>query len=199
MFATLGRPGQPAADGAYGASIVYFACLGFGFITVELALLQSLTLLLGHPSFTLSVLLFTLLAAGGVGSALSPRFRAQSACLVVACLAAASALALPLLVPILLPLSLWVRIAVAIALLAPLGMAMGMPFPLGLRETGEGSLPAPPFYWGLNGIMSVIGSVLTVLLAVSFGFRTAMLVGSGTYLVAAQAARTLTARRTARA
>ena len=68
--AAFGKPaGEPA--GPYTGSIVYFASLGFGFITVELALLQHLTLLLGHPSFTLSILLFTLLAAGGLGSALS--------------------------------------------------------------------------------------------------------------------------------
>ncbi len=154
----------------YAASLLYFASLGFGFIAVELALLQYLTLLLGHPSFTLSVLLFTLLAAGGVGSALSRRFPVRSACVVVALLGAACALLLPHLVPRLLPWPLSARIAMAVTLLAPLGLAMGMPFPRGLQEAGR-DLPAPAFYWGLNGIMSVIGSVITVLIAVSFGFR----------------------------
>ena len=48
VFVAFGKPrGQPAAP--YAASVVYFCCLGFGFIAVELALLQNLTLLLGHP------------------------------------------------------------------------------------------------------------------------------------------------------
>ena len=118
--------------------------------------MQNLTLLLGHPIFTLSVLLFTLLAFGGLGSAMSRRVPVWAACLFVAALGATEALVLPLLVPKLLPLSLGARVAVAIGLLAPLGFAMGMPFPRGLQKAGQGSAPAPPFYWGLNGIMSVI-------------------------------------------
>jgi predicted membrane-bound spermidine synthase len=184
LFALFGKPkGEPA--GPYATSVVYFACLGFGFIAVELALLQHLTLLLGHPSFTLSVLLFTLLASGGVGSALSRRVPIRLACLFVAALGALDAFVLPQLVPFLLPLSLGVRVAIAVGLLTPLGLAMGMPFPRGLQKAGEGSLPAPPFYWGLNGIMSVIGSVVTVVIALSLGFKAAMLIGSACYAMAA--------------
>ena len=73
--------------------------------------------------------------------------------------------------------------------IAPLGVMMGMPFPRGLQRTGQGALPAPPFYWGLNGIMSVIGSVTTVFVALIFGFRAAMLMGSACYLLAALASR----------
>src|SRR5262245_47286647 len=105
LFVAFGKPnGRPI--GPYAGSIVYFASLGFGFISVELALLQNLTLLLGHPIFTLSVLLFTLLASGGIGSALSRRFSVASACLVVCVLGAVEAFALPGLVPLLLPLAL---------------------------------------------------------------------------------------------
>jgi hypothetical protein len=154
-----------------------------------LALLQNLTLLVGHPIYSLSVLLFTLLAFGGIGSALSVRFPMWMACAAVAVIGAIEALALPKLVPALLWLPLWGRIAVAIVLIAPLGLAMGMPFPRGLRETGNGSLPAPPFYWGLNGIMSVIGSVTTVFVALMAGFQAAMLMGSACYLLAALASR----------
>ena len=76
----FGKPrGERAAP--YAGSIAYFACLGLGFIAVELALLQDLTLLLGHPIFTLSILLFTLLASGGLGSWPSGRFRLGRVCL----------------------------------------------------------------------------------------------------------------------
>ena len=63
-----------------------------------------------------------------------------------------------------------------------------MPFPRGLQRTGRGSLPAPPFYWGFNGIMSVVGSVTTVFVALTFGFRVAMLTGCACYVLAALAA-----------
>ena len=165
--------------------------LGAGFIAIELTLLQNLTLLLGHPIFTLSVLLFTLLATSGLGSSLSKRVPTVSACLTVAvarhgrrvrccrtscrccCRSACAA-----------------RIAIAIALIAPFGLLMGMPFPQGLRKTGRGPLPAPPFYWGLNGVMSVLGSVGTVVIALISGFQIAMLAGASCYLIAAFAAGT---------
>ena len=197
LFAVFGVPRRktfeanagPAPAYRYGGSLIYFAALGFGFIAVELALLQNLTLLVGHPIYTLSVLLFTLLAFGGIGSALSVRFPMWLACVAVAFVAAIEALVLPKLVPALLWLPLWGRIIVAVLLIAPLGLAMGMPFPRGLRETGDGSLPAPPFYWGLNGIMSVIGSVTTVFVALMAGFQAALLMGSAAYLLAALASR----------
>jgi spermidine synthase len=188
IFAIFGRP-RRASVGPYAGSLIYFGTLGFGFIAVELALLQNLTLLVGHPIYTLSVLLFTLLAMGGIGSALSQRVPMWLACVGVAVIGGIEALALPRLVPALLWLPLWGRIVVAILLIAPLGLVMGMPFPSGLRRTGSGSLPAPPFYWGLNGIMSVIGSITTVFVALMAGFQAAMLLGGACYIVAALASR----------
>jgi len=188
IFAAFGKPGKkPTAP--YAASVAYFSCLGFGFISVELALLQNMTLLLGHPIFTLSILLFTLLAAGGLGSAVSAFVAPRGACLVVAAIGTLEAIVLPRLVPFLLPLPVSVRIVIAMALIAPLGFVMGMPFPRALQSTGRGSLPAPPFFWGLNGVMSVIGSVTTVFVALRWGFQSAMLIGCLAYVLAGLASR----------
>jgi len=189
VFSAFGKPkGERVAP--YASSVVYFAALGFGFIAVELALLQHLTLLLGHPIFTLSVLLFTLLASGGVGSAVSRKVVPRSACLAVAALGSVEAVVLPRLVPLLMPLPLAARVAIAIVVIAPLGFVMGMPFPRGLQSTGRGPLPSPPFYWGLNGIMSVVGSVTTVFVALTLGFQAAMLVGCACYVMAALVSKT---------
>jgi len=48
--------------------LVYFACIGMGFMLVEISQMQRLILFLGHPTYGLSVVLFTLLTAGGLGS-----------------------------------------------------------------------------------------------------------------------------------
>lgn len=192
FFVATGRP-KGQSPRRYRASVLYFSCLGLGFITVELALLQHLTLLLGHPIYTLSVLLFALLALGGMGSYFSPGRSMGGACLSVAVLGSAYALALPALVKALLPLDLGTRLAIAVLLVAPLGFAMGMPFPRGLRLTGQSGLPGPPFYWGVNGVLSVLGSMLTVGIAVTNGFRAAMLTGAVCYVVAACVSRTMAA------
>jgi hypothetical protein len=190
LCAVLVRRGRPAGGdtGLYAASILYFSCLGLGFMAVELSLLQNLTLLLGHPVFTLSLLLFTLLAAGGLGAFASGRFAMRPVCLAVASAGVVYAFALPWAVPVLLKLSLGARIAIAMAVVAPLGFAMGMPFPSGLRRAGHGPLPPAPFYWGLNGILSVIGSIGTMIVAVNLGFKAAMVAGALCYLGAALAA-----------
>jgi hypothetical protein len=82
--------------------------------------------------------------------------------------------------------------ALAVLLTAPLGYAMGMPFPRGLALAARAGLPAPPFYWGLNGILSVAGSLGTMLLAVTSGFTVAMVAGCLCYAVAAATARSFT-------
>jgi hypothetical protein len=186
VFVTLGKP-RGSALRPYAASILYFAALGAGFMAIELTLLQYLTLMLGHPVFTLSILLFTILAAGGLGSRLSGYVPTRAVCLIVACLSVVAAFVLPRFVPAVLPLTFGARVAIAVAISIPLGLAMGMPFPQGLQRTGSGGLPAPPFYWGLNGIMSVIASIGTVMIAVLFGFQVAMLAGGACYLLAAAA------------
>ena len=104
LAGTAARTAAPAPTAPRSS---YFACLGVGFIAGGAGALQHLTLLLGHPIFTLSVLLFTLLAAGGLGAGLSGRFRIRrSCCGVVAAAGVVYALALPRLVPALLPLPL---------------------------------------------------------------------------------------------
>jgi hypothetical protein len=188
LFLALGKPKGEQA-GPYALSLLYFASLGLGFIAVELALLQHLTLFLGHPIFTLSILLFTLLAFGGLGSMSSARMPIGPVCAGIAGLAVVYAFALPRVVPELLWLALSARIAIAILVVAPLGFMMGVPFPRGLQATGTGPFPAPPFYWGLNGVFSVAGSMGTMVIAVIFGFTWAMLAGAACYVVAAAASR----------
>ena len=55
-------------------TIAYFGALGMGFIVCEIALMQRLILLLGHPIYTLVVILFTILLASSLGSLFARRF-----------------------------------------------------------------------------------------------------------------------------
>jgi hypothetical protein len=172
--------------------LFYFIALGLGFMYVEISILQKFILLLGHPIFTLSVILFSLLLSGGIGSFLSGRFNEETiprriflVCLLIFLISITYALALPHLIPAFLPLSIETRIAITFILLFPLGLLMGMPFPLGIRIVGSSLKTGIPFYWGLNGIMSVFGSVTAVIIGVAFGFTFTTLAGSASYLLAA--------------
>jgi hypothetical protein len=68
-------------------------------------------------------------------------------------------------------------ISAAVLMLAPLGFLMGMPFPLGWKWVAQESAAATPWLWGVNGALSVVGSVLAALISIQLGFRITMLVG----------------------
>src|SRR5688572_14647871 len=53
--------------------LAYFGALGAGFMLLEVALLQRFVLLLGHPVYSLTVPLFSLLLGTGIGSLISRR------------------------------------------------------------------------------------------------------------------------------
>jgi hypothetical protein len=168
----------------------YFALLGVAFMLVELSLLARFALFLGRPTILLSVLLGGLLVAGGAGSYLSNRFapaRLDRVIVLAGCATAVWAVALPEIIDA--RSDAWndwpltVRIAAMLAALAPLGFAMGMLFPSGLRlASGDAALP-----WAVNGIASVVGSVLATTLAIRYGFTVVSFAGALLYVVVAVA------------
>ena len=95
----------------------------------------------------------------------------------------------PLLFSAALGLALWLRVLLAVLVLAPLGILLGMPFPLGLRLVSEEAAALVPWAWGVNGFFTVIGTVSALMIGMTFGFKVALLVGALCYLVALAAIR----------
>ena len=175
-----------------GRTVAYFGALGAGFIICEIALIQRLILLLGHPIYTLVVILFTILLASSLGSLYARRFpahRIHAALgriipLIVGLLIVAT-LVVPKIVHLALPLQLDARILLAGLIVFPFGFLMGMPFPLGLRRHAENPAGAPiSALWGINGVASVVGSISAVVIAVISGFTSVLLVGAACYALA---------------
>jgi hypothetical protein len=100
-------------------------------------------------------------------------------------------LILPLVIEASLPMTLAERLAVTVLVVAPLGYLMGQPFPLGIALLRRRSDRLIPWVWSLNGALSVLGSILTLVLAINFGYTTTMLVGPAAYLAAAVVAEDL--------
>ena len=174
------------------AWLVYFGALGAGFMLLEVALLQQFVLLLGHPVYSLTVTLFSLLLGTGLGSFFSRRIapdRVKAITMRAALIVAAVGLIAPWLVPALInvaiPWSLTLRILTAVAILLPLGFVLGLPLPGGMRLLAARSPEIIPWGWGLNGAFSVIGATLAVFIAMNWGFSTALLAGAAMYVAAA--------------
>jgi hypothetical protein len=174
--------------GLIAAGSVWFGLIGMGFMLAEIALLQYLSVYLGHPIYSLSVCLFSLILAAGLGSLASERvtlgsFRAVGAW---AALAGLYLLALSARLGALLHATnahgLAARIAVSLAVLMPLGFLFGFAFPTGVRLV-KAVDPAPmPWFWGINGATGVLASVLAVMLSMAFGIRVTLAAAALCYL-----------------
>jgi hypothetical protein len=170
--------------------LAYFATVGFGFILIEIAMLQRFTLFLGQPVYTLAAVLASLLVFTGVGSALADRWaqRPREALLraipILLLVLALTAVVSPLVFRLALPLPLPSRVVIAVFLVAPLGIVLGVPFPLGLRLAGERSQALIPWAWGINGFFTVIGSICALIFGMAFGFRTVLFIAGACYLFA---------------
>lgn len=173
-------------------SLAYFACLGGAFMLIEVALLQRFVLLLGHPVYSLTVTLFSLLLGTGLGSVLSRRIghagvrrSAIFACMGVAVIALLWGSVLPMIVQAAIAWPLALRIALAVALMMPAGMVMGVPLPAGVRLLAATQPQLVAWAWGMNGALSVLGAILAVFIAMNWGFSVTLLCGAALYAVAA--------------
>jgi len=175
------------------ASHVYFAALGLGYIFVENVLVQRTSLFLGRPAYSLTVILCTLLLASGLGSVVVAkvdwlRARPRLVMVSVALLLLVYASLLRPLLDSLLGLELGVRVMVVVLLITPLGMLMGMPFPWAIERLALADARLVPFAWVINGAASVLGGVVTVIVAMTAGFTPVFWLAAALYLCAAGAA-----------
>jgi len=185
----LARAGGAPARGWF-AWLVYFGALGAGFMLIEVSLLQRFVLLLGHPVYSLTVTLFSLLLGTGAGAAWSRRLREptlrRSAAVALAAIAALAVVAVAAVAPLVtwaIPFSRGVRILIASATLVPMGMVLGIPMPAGLRLLNARAPQMVTWAWGMNGALSVVGATLAIFIAMNWGFSVTFLAASATYLI----------------
>jgi hypothetical protein len=167
--------------------IVYFAAIGLAYLAAEIAAIQQLGLLLGHPVYAVAAVLAAFLLFSGGGSVWSdrlgePRVRLVGAALVLALLLYAAAL--PTLVHALVPAPFIMRGLMALVLLGPLAFLMGMPFPLGIRTVARGDSRRMAWAWAANGFASVTSAPLAALVALELGASAVLVAAAAAYGVA---------------
>ena len=181
--------------------LTYFIAIGLGYILVEIAFIQRFVLFLGHPTYALTVVVFLMLLSSGIGSLLSRRWITTTALARTLLLAIAATIVsyrflLALLLPSFVGLPFAARLVISAILLVPLGFAIGVPFPTGLRalaqapsaglpDQDESSENSIEWAWAMNAAASVLGSVLAIAIGIRFGLKTTLLCGAVAYAVAA--------------
>ncbi|HET7716888.1 MAG TPA: hypothetical protein VFK86_14790, partial [Bauldia sp.] len=172
-------------------TIVYFACLGLGYIMVEVGLIGRFTLALANPTVSATVLIAGMLVFSGLGSLASTRIidRAKVLMPLVFFLIALLLFAYGhLLDPVLDRIGAlaygW-RLVISFALIAPPAFLMGFPMAVGmtwLARLGKEGLFI--WSWGINGCFSVVGAALVPIVATSFGLAAVLDVSAAAYLIA---------------
>jgi hypothetical protein len=171
-------------------ALLYFIAVGLGYILVEVTLIQRFVLFLGHPTYALTVVIFLMLLSSGAGSVFSRRCLRDATQLWIPLAAVVVALLiylgiLPAILEHLVGAAFPAKLVISGLLLVPLGFAMGMPFPTGLRTLAEdlqqGSIE---WAWAMNAASSVLGSVLAIVIAILFGFNVTLACGAAAYTMA---------------
>ena len=161
--------------------------MGWGFLAIEINSIQRLTLYLGYPTYALTTVLTGILLGGGFGSAWSgrvgPRRALGTGVVIVVGTAGAALVVLPALTGATFAQSLPVRAALAAAWALLQGFGLGVFFPTALGVLGTWGSQWVAWGWTLNGMASVFGSALAVLLAMVIGFGQTALVAAGAYVL----------------
>lgn len=162
-------------------SLLFLSLTGFAFMLVEIVLMQYYQRFIGNSTYSLMIVLGTLLFFGGLGSLFSKRFGPKASTISV------------LSIPLMLLLIYFFRDAlfllfahadfpqktlISILSLAPLSFLMGIPFPHVLERVRQKASPEfAALIYGVNGAFATVGSASTLMLSVTFGLQKTMLIG----------------------
>ncbi len=168
--------------------LLFFAFIGLGYITIQLVLVQKFTLFLGQPVYTLLTVVSSMLIFSGLGAKYSEKFSGRFKPAYIFLIIAGYIMILGLVIPpvfsALVSLSLLLRIIITVLLIAPLSFFMGMPFPKGISLISGDDSRMIGFSWAVNGFFSVLGTVLTMISAMMFGFKLVFFIAGVYYLIA---------------
>jgi hypothetical protein len=199
IIGPLWRAGMPRMSRrALAHALVYFSAIGMGFMFVQIPLMQRFSVYLGHPTYAIAIILFSMILFAGIGSLVSDRIPVERspAWLVVVPLAIAAALvaitfSIQAIIDRTIGYDLLVRACIVVATTAPLALLLGCCFPIGLRLTGRISQDATAWMWGVNGASGVLASVVAVAVSMWAGIDVSLCVAAALYLALIVSARAL--------
>ncbi len=162
---------------AFFTHAVYFSLIGAGFMLLELALVQRLTVFLGRPVYALGILLFSIILSTGIGSFVSEKVFNRAGNKKILLLPGATALViflysrfLPVLMSKMFEINVLYKVLISVIIIFPLGILLGLFFPLGMKLSSNNSLPShTPWFWALNGIFGVLFCAVAVFISIYAG------------------------------
>jgi hypothetical protein len=172
-------------------TIVYFACLGAGYIMVEVGLIAHFVMALGNPTVSASVLITGMLVFSGLGALLSERILPNMRTIMpvlflcIAAILVSYALYLNNVLDAIGAFPYGVRLLLAFAIIAPPAFLMGFPMPTAMTTLGRlGKDHMFIWAWGVNGCFSVIGAAAAPVIATNFGLGAVIEIAGAAYFLA---------------
>ncbi len=169
--------------------LVYFSCLGLGFIMIEMAFLQKYQLYIGQPIYTYAVILGGILVASGLGSYYSSKLSEKyinTLRFIIPTIVVTLTLYfffIPWLFDSTIHQALFVKLTIAAISILPLGFMLGMPFPSGLAYL-RNNTTLIPWAWGINSFFTVIGTTIALMVGMGLGFSWVLFIAGTSYLLA---------------
>lgn len=189
IFFPLIHSGMPAMNKSiFVAAFAYFSIIGFGFMLIQIALMQRFSVYLGHPTFALAIILFAMILFTGIGSFISDRISIEKPrwTLAVPFMIGLTVLLVTFLITPCtqntVQFGLLTRSLISVAFMAPLSILLGFCFPLGMRVLSRISDSAKPWMWGVNGASSVLASITAVGISMWLGIHINLIIAAILYI-----------------
>ncbi len=169
--------------------LVYFGSIGLAFLFLEIPLIQKSILSMEHPTYAFTLVVLSLLIFSSLGSIYSRKVwmgRRWMLIFLFGCAIVTTIFYDPIQVYTL----GWPMVTRSLILglsLAPLGILMGVPFPIGLAWLEDAGSALVPWAWAVNGCASVMAAVLAAIIVLSTNFSVVLLLGALFYGIAALA------------
>ncbi len=169
---------------------IFFIAIGLGFMLIEISQIQRLNIFLGHPTYSLAAALFTMLLSSGIGSYFSGadkhNFASGSKLRFIFLIITLILFGIftPYIIHAFREQSTEIRVLVSVLTLFPMGLFLGMAFPAGIKLAGEKAPGITPWLWGINGVMSVLATVISIIIAMNYGISVSYWTGAVCYLAA---------------
>jgi len=172
--------------------IIFFVCIGIGFMLFEMSLIQRLVVFLGHPSYSMTVVIFSLLLSTGLGSMVCDNWinRTKNSILAVipilllVIILCVTLCAMPRLIERFIVYNKPIRILVSLLILMPCGFFLGFAFPLGMNLALKTDPEQGPWLWAVNGGASVLASVIATCTSISYGISFTLKLSIISYILA---------------
>jgi hypothetical protein len=181
--------------------VLYFACLGAGYMLFEVGAMQVVNVYIGDPAYSLAIVLAGLLVSSGIGAAFSARFANRQPVRMISFVTltiTAAILAWLVVTRVVQPLTMhWVlslRALIVLAALMPVGVLLGFPFPTAVKALERSSPGFIAWAWGVNGVTSVLASIVAIVVAMRKGFTVVVFMAASAYLLALVSYRWYTSR-----